>query len=776
MSQSTLHRHLKTHLIFGANTSLGKTIISTLLLRNTPYSHYLKPVSTGPSREADDGHISKFAASAKVKCLYQYKEALSPHLAATGDVPNDLTILRGVQEYVQRIKEDSGRGSLFLETAGGVHSPTPSGTSQADAYRPLRWPICLVADSRLGGISASISAFESLHLRGYDLDVVCMFEDGQYQNHVYLRDYFEKKGVNLVAIPRPPERNQVVEKDEEKLGEWYEKVGGSDVVKEMAESLMERHKTRLSNIDSMAGRAYNKIWYPFTQHTSVSPRNILTIDSASGDCFQGHKASERNKELEVLEPMFDGSASWWTQGLGHGNPELSLAAAYSAGRYGHVMFAGTIHEPALKLAENLLKHLQNLRLQKCFFSDNGSTGMEVATKMALSAAYEKYKWDKPKNEIGVIGLKGSYHGDTIGAMDCSEPSTFNEKVHWYKGRGYWFDFPQVKMINGQWTVRAPEVPELADVSSEYNSLGEVFDIQARLSSPIARKYRRYVRETLHKLVKEDKMTFGALIMEPVILGAGGMLSADPLFQHCLVEVVREGSSLFGPAMTSPASDPDAWSGLPVVFDEVFTGLYRLGRFSAASLLQIDPDVSVHAKLLTGGLVPLCTTLASNSIYSAFLGSEKRDALLHGHSYTAHPIGCHVANTSLTRMREMDQDGSWQTFKNGWGGESKTNKSSVWSMWSEDFVRSVSKQESVESVFALGSVLAISLCDDANAGYSSSVAAGLQQWLSSGENGPKVHSRVLGNVFYLMASQKTSQVMIQSLEATLMKGLASGSKS
>ena len=133
---------------------------------------------------------------------------------------------------------------------------------------------------------------------------------------------------------------------------------------------------------------------------------------------------------------------------------------------------------------------------------------------------------------------------------------------------------------------------------------------------------------------------------------------------------------------------------------------------------------MHAKLLTGGLVPLCTTLASESIYKAFLGSEKRDALLHGHSYTAHPVGCHVANESLAMMRGMESGGVWEGFKSDWreAGEAEVLKEGsyaakdVWSMWSKDFVERVSKSEAVESVVALGSVLAISL-QDANAGES-----------------------------------------------------------
>lgn len=197
------------------------------------------------------------------------------------------------------------------------------------------------------------------------------------------------------------------------------------------------------------------------------------------------------------------------------------------------MFAGTVHEPALNLATTLLETVENPRLSRVFYSDNGSTGMEVAVKMALTASSVRYGWkneegkgeDKGK-EVGVIGLKGSYHGDTVGAMDASEPSTFNERVHWYEGKGYWFDFPVVKMKRGEWIVEAPEgmEGEFGGVR-KFGCLGDVFDIQNRLESEEAGLYRRVIEETLERLIKVEGRRFGALVMEPVILGAGGMLFA-----------------------------------------------------------------------------------------------------------------------------------------------------------------------------------------------------------------------------------------------------------
>lgn len=177
------------------------------------------------------------------------------------------------------------------------------------------------------------------------------------------------------------------------------------------------------------------------------------------------------------------------------------------------MFAGTIQEPAILLASNLLKNLANPRLSKVFFSDNGSTGIEVATKMALTATYDRYQWDIAKSEVGVLGLKGSYHGDTIGAMDCSEPSTYNGKVHWYKGRGYWFDFPQAKCVEGAWVVEPPKgMEDEFGEAVKFASLAEVFDIERRLESG-GEKYREYITKTLERLVKEEGHKFGALIIE-----------------------------------------------------------------------------------------------------------------------------------------------------------------------------------------------------------------------------------------------------------------------
>ena len=186
------------------------------------------------------------------------------------------------------------------------------------------------------------------------------------------------------------------------------------------------------------------------------------------------------------------------------------------------------------------------------------------------------------------------------------------------------------------------------------------------------------------------------------MGAGGMIFVDPLFQRILIDTVR--GSLFSPP-------------LPVIFDEVFIGLYRLGFESATSILGVNPDISVNAKILTGGLVPLSVTLASEDIFRAFLNDKKADALLHGHSYTAYPIGCEVANETLRVIEKLKTSEGWETAKQEWNTLSASHEhitsaeTRVWSFWGPRFVNELSKLPVVGEVMTLGTVLAVKIADD-----------------------------------------------------------------
>lgn len=308
-------------------------------------------------------------------------------------------------------------------------------------------------------------------------------------------------------------------------------------------------------------------------------------------------------------------------------------------------------------------------------------------------------------------------------MDASEASTFNTVVDWYKGRGHWFSPPMVQYIDGVPTVLStppdewPTLPSSVEASTSssddnswsvpFASISDVYNVEARSSSPLAEYYTKHIRQTLERLVQSGKR-FGALVMEPVCLGAGGMVFVDPLFQKILVEVVRSSSDLFGTTNVEAegsvtenrvnADTSDSWQGLPVIYDEVFSGLHRFGYHSAASVLGHTPDIAVYAKILTAGLLPMSATLASKSIFASFLSDKKVDALLHGHSYTANPIGCSVALKGI----EMMEGKEWKEEKELWKGAER------WSFWSEDFIKTLSGKKEVKGSMAMGTVLAIEL--------------------------------------------------------------------
>ncbi|KAI7689292.1 PLP-dependent transferase, partial [Hortaea werneckii] len=496
---SALWPKLRALQVYGANTGVGKTIFSSILCRalqkRSPKTHYIKPISTGPQDEADDGHLSTLSQNIKAKCLYQF---------AAPPVTDD-SVLAAL--YAELSSYATGEdGNVIVETAGGVLSPSPSGSSQADLYRPLRLPVFLVGDHQLGGIGTTISAWESLHIRGYDVQSVGLFSESIYDNHSYLKDYFAERDVHTFSIPPPPERNADAVQDAQAMRQYYEHSSSLPNVTSFTERFIEGHDKRISDLKAMPAEADKAIWHPFMQHRERSKDTIVAMDSAYGDYFQTYSTQRDqqqtagNTEPAVLKPAFDGSASWWTQGLGHGNPQLALTAAHAAGRYGHVMFAGAVHEPALTLAQTLISQMGNPKLSKVFYTDNGSTGMEVAVKMALRASTVRNGWSAD-DEVIILGLKNSYHGDTIGTMDCSEPSIYNKKVEWYSGRGHWLDFPQVKMRKGQWIVEAPEELEHEHEGfgqiRQFDSLDAVFDFEKRPQD--AAFYREYCSGVVESL-------------------------------------------------------------------------------------------------------------------------------------------------------------------------------------------------------------------------------------------------------------------------------------
>ncbi|KAJ3111218.1 hypothetical protein HDU96_005896 [Phlyctochytrium bullatum] len=754
--------------IFAANTDVGKTIFSAALCRGAnlalgrldaarsnplgrqPGVFYVKPVQTGYPADSDARFVKTHAPATRAKVLFTYSDPLSPHVSAIIEnrVISDADLVSAIRSELYAAHDvavsENLNAMMWIETAGGVHSPAPSGISQSRVYRPLRLPTVLVGDANLGGISTTMTSHDSLLLQGYDVPLVLLFEgpDPRYGNAAAVKDSLQRHlyhhlpraeiAPRVFTIPNPPARPP------EKLGDhdrrmldatnlmvYFSSPAVQDTMAEACEHLLAWHEARIQRLEHLEHKAKDVVWWPFTQHQTVAATTV--IDSAHGDHFSCYRS-----DTGASTDLFDACASWWTQTLGHGNPDLALAAARAAGRYGHVMFPECAHEPAVALSEQLLRTAgrsaaggEKQWAERVFFSDDGSTAIEVGLKMAFRRAEVLRKEKGVENwkeggvrGVEVVGIEGGYHGDTIGAMNACNPNVYNERVEWYKPQGLWFAPPSVVLKDSKYHVRLPDwltsaEPTLKSTDLTFSTLDAVLSEPGRATTPLPSLYHRAISQTLDAALSTSRR-FGALLLEPLLMGAGGMVLIDPAFQRALVDACRE-------------------RGIPVVFDEVFAGLYRLGADASVGVgvLRRDPDVACFAKSLTGGVVPMAVTMAGPEVFEGFRDQKKVEALLHGHSYTAHPVGCAVALESL------------RTYESGIGARRL--------MWDPEIVNEISNLPAVDGVVSMGTVLAVELKAEQKGYASTSVSVKVCQRLRERR---RTFARPLGNVVYVMGSLTT----------------------
>eukprot|EP00873_Tetraselmis_striata_P013035 jgi/Tetstr1/433299/TSEL_022586.t1 len=792
----TVSLDVPTFTIWGANTDVGKTLVSVGLAAAVERAQgdllYLKPVQTGYPGDSDarlvcaatggfetvgphaaellDGALAGGdASSITAKTLFAWRQAVSPHLAMEneGRPVSDAEVREATLAELARFAGAPSTAPLrlaLLESAGGVASPGPSGSLQAELLRPLRLPGVLVGDPRLGGISATISALESLQVRGMDTAAVVMTE-GDLSNGAAISKHL-RGAIPVISLPdcQRPQGDPSGAGVDAQLEAWLAQ--SAPQMDALLQALLAYHGKRVERLQSMAGEARRLLWWPFTQHANISNDLVTVIDSRCGDDFAVFQP-----QAGTIQAQFDACASWWTQGLGAElQPLVAREIGYAAGRYGHVMYPENAHEPALRLAEQLLEGPGAGWAARVFYSDNGSTALEVAVKMALRKYIMDHETPSDESvaegtvegpELHVVGLTESYHGDTLGCMDLSGPSPFNGRMQmpWYRPRGLFLYPATVGMRNGLWNISPPDQYGLCpdELETEFEDLSEVFCAARRRGDRLAAEYRRYINTALDGHHKK----LGACVMEPVLQGAGGMRMLDPLWQLLVMEACRE-------------------RGIPVVLDEVFTGLWRLGRISAAEMMGAKPDVACYAKLLTGGMVPLAATVATEEVFQAFDGPTKVESLLHGHSYTAHPIGCHTATVSLAAYTDPGMNPNFlpapPAEAAGPSGcplptcecAAAAHSGASATLWDEALVKEISFLPQVERVVALGTVFVAELSPErgGGGGYLSSQARRVTEKLRT----EGVFARPLGNVVYLMGSPMSSRERCADLLRQLIKQL------
>lgn len=316
----------------------------------------------------------------------------------------------------------------------------------------------------------------------------------------------------------------------------------------------------------------NCVWHPFTQRQTARPP-IPIIRGRGAYLYSVDGCS-----------YLDGISSWWVNLHGHTHPYIVEKIKNQVEILEHVIFADFTHPSAIELASKLLTILPG-KMSKIFYSDNGSTAVEVALKMAFQYWYNlESKMRKTK----VVCFKHSYHGDTFGAMSAASKNDFNKP--------FWNHLFHVETIE----------PPLKDKE------------QASL-------------EQLETILKKGQVA--CFIFEPLVLGSGGMLMYSATALDALLKLCQKYKVIS-------------------IADEVMTGFGRTGFLFACDALGVTPDIMCLSKGLTGGFLPLGVTACTQHIHDAFLADHLNKALLHGHSYTANPIGCSSALASLDLLLEM----------------------------------------------------------------------------------------------------------------------------
>ena len=289
--------------------------------------------------------------------------------------------------------------------------------------------------------------------------------------------------------------------------------------------------------------------------------------------------------------LVDCISSWWVNIHGHSHPEIARAIFEQAQKLEQVIFAGFTHQPAEDLAQILVKSLPG-NLDHVFFSDNGSTAVEVALKMSY-----QYWHNLKEKRARFIAFTGGYHGDTVGAMSLGQGSPFWSKFEPLMFSVDLFEYPYT--FDGDLDVETKERATLAAIE---NLLASQKDIHA------------------------------AICIEPLVQGASGMRFCRPAFLKALRQIADRHKIL-------------------LIFDEVMTGFGRTGDWFACTKSSVTPDIICLSKGITGGFLPLSVTVCTSPIYESFLSEASDITFFHGHSYTANPLACAAACCSWQLLKD-----------------------------------------------------------------------------------------------------------------------------
>ncbi len=584
--------------VSGTGTDVGKTVFTAALLRALRLAgvavQAVKPVQTGvPAGEeyaarqadapvytaavADLPPVPGLAPAAVLRC---FSLPASPHLAAARE-GKGLEAAELARDILKHWDSLNGVAELLLlEGAGGLCVPLNEREDMLDLMAALDLPVLLVGGNSLGALNHALLSLVALRDRGLGLAALALIptqpaaegapdEDEACilaDNPRILRARLAQSGCDAPVLELP----RLAHLD----GTAWQRLAVE--LSPLAEELRHRiERVRGEAAAELVARDHGAVWHPYASAVELPPLCVA------------RRSHDNRIVLADGRELIDGMSSWWAAAHGYNHPRLLTALRSQAGRMPHVMFGGLTHTPAVDLAERMLTYVPR-GLERVFFADAGSVAVEVALKMALQ--YQQGRGERRRTRF--LTPRGGYHGDTLGAMSVCDP------------------------VTGMHSLFAGLLPQQIFVERP----------SCRFDAPFDPASLDDVRRALEQHGEET----AAVILEPVVQGAGGMWFYHPDYLRGLAEICRGAGAL-------------------LVFDEIATGFGRTGKFFAAEWAGVTPDILCCGKALTGGMLSLAATACTGDVAREIC--RKGRVFMHGPTFMANALACAVACAALDILDE-----------------------------------------------------------------------------------------------------------------------------
>ncbi|MFH1622325.1 MAG: adenosylmethionine--8-amino-7-oxononanoate transaminase [Candidatus Omnitrophota bacterium] len=575
----------KAIFITGTDTGVGKTIISSGLA--TAFRDrgidvgVMKPIATGAIKNKNRLVSQDVELLIKVSNSKDELNLINPYCADSPLAPNIAFKLKKEDISLKIIKECFEKlikkhQLLLVEGIGGLLVPISDNYLVADLIRDFDIPLIIVSRNGLGTINHTLLTIKQAEESGLDILGIIFNNTKKNKKDISKKTNLEiiKKIAKVNIFGELPYLKTINIGNLSKIIE--RNINIDSILKETKRINNQFHSNRFSFLDK------KYIWHPFTQMRDWQAEEPLIIKEAKGAYLRDTK----NKWF------LDGVSSLWVNVHGHRKEEIDKGIKKQLNRVAHSTLLGLTNIPAIELAERLANIVPR-GLNKVFYSDNGSTSVEIALKMAFQ--YWQQKSAETKQKTRFVYLDNSYHGDTIGSVSVGGIDLFHKIFYPLLFNSFKVDSP--------YCYRCP-------------------------------KNRTYPKcnlsclEKLEKTLKKENNRIAALVVEPIVQGAGGMV----IWPKGILTKMRKLCDMYN---------------VLLIADEVAVGFGRTGKMFACEHEGIVPDIICLSKGLSAGYLPLAATLAKEKIYNTFLANyADKKTFFHGHSYTGNPLACSAALASL----------------------------------------------------------------------------------------------------------------------------------